>query len=391
MLSQKIALYNGLTGPKESIEKKIALQEFEKGFQILESSRFVQDDKFITADLFSREGGVKTLTLNYLKINNSPQDSGLENVRDFSLKVLNAYDAFTKEVQREAEKDFSWGEKLELFFYLLTLVILFFEVVYIFRPLLMSMEKTFDELDNSKEAVVHLSNLSSLGESISTLGHEISNPLTVIKLTNQAINKELTSNGKGNEALSKKSSAIAIQVERIEKTIDTIRNLSRKSGSDPYISFHISKIIEEALCLHTNRIKNNYINLIDNSVNFQGLIDCRPGELVQVVSNLIGNAIDSLIEANITDPKIEIRLREEGDLFYLCILDNGPGVTSEHIDKIFQAFYTTKPQGKGTGLGLSISKQIIENHGGQIYINKAISNSCFELRMPLKKQIVGVS
>jgi signal transduction histidine kinase len=113
--------------------------------------------------------------------------------------------------------------------------------------------------------------------------------------------------------------------------------------------------------------------------------------MVQVVSNLIGNAIDSLIEANIPEPKIEIRLREEGDLLFLCVMDNGPGVSSEHFDKIFQSFYTTKPQGKGTGLGLSISKQIIENHGGEIYINKEISNSCFELKIPLKKQVAGAS
>jgi signal transduction histidine kinase len=130
---------------------------------------------------------------------------------------------------------------------------------------------------------------------------------------------------------------------------------------------------------------------LNNSQGSDDRIDCRPGEMVQVVSNLIGNAGDSLIESKVLSPQIEIRLREEGSLLYLCIIDNGPGVSSEHCDKIFESFYTTKAQGKGTGLGLSISKQIIENHGGQIYINKQISYSCFELKLPLKHTIAGAS
>ena len=112
-------------------------------------------------------------------------------------------------------------------------------------------------------------------------------------------------------------------------------------------------------------------------------IECYPGRLSQVFMNILANAIDALEEAEFrkqnlegisesgktsTPPTIWIRTGViDNQRVEIRISDNGPGIPKEIQEKLFQAFFTTKPFGKGTGLGLSISHEIVvEKHGGQL-------------------------
>lgn len=111
--------------------------------------------------------------------------------------------------------------------------------------------------------------------------------------------------------------------------------------------------------------------------------------------NLLANAIDALDESNQgkTYQEIEqnpntitIRTIAQEDWVQISIKDNGPGMTEESRQKLFKAFFTTKPEGKGTGLGLSISYQIItEKHGGTLdFISQPGEGAEFVIRIPVK-------
>jgi two-component system sensor histidine kinase HupT/HoxJ len=94
-----------------------------------------------------------------------------------------------------------------------------------------------------------------------------------------------------------------------------------------------------------------------------------PGQIQQVITNLVQNAADAT--ENLTEPALTITARIEDDVICILFRDNGPGISEQAMSKIFDPFYTTKPVGKGTGLGLSISYGIIERHGGQLSVSNA--------------------
>jgi signal transduction histidine kinase len=378
MLSQKIALYSHSIESKSESERINAIGEFKKGMREIENSRFMRDG-LITRKIFFDDQGTRNLSLNFLETSES---GSFDDVKKAAFKVLESYDQLTHEIQREAEKEFLYSNRMELIFYLLTLALLLFEVMFIFRPLLKSIKENFDELESSNDAVIHLSNLSLLGESVSTLGHEIANPLTVIKITAQTIETQDKNKERDNgHELEKKVNTIISQAERIEKMIKSIKGLARKSGQDPYVFEQMSRIIDDALILHANKIKNQNVNIVIHLDEKLEKILCHPGEIVQVISNLVGNAIDAT--GSNANPTIEIASKVQDKTLIINVLDNGTGVSKENVNRIFNSFFTTKSVDKGTGLGLSVAKRIIENHGGKIFLNQNEQRTCFQIELPL--------
>jgi two-component system NtrC family sensor kinase len=124
-----------------------------------------------------------------------------------------------------------------------------------------------------------------------------------------------------------------------------------------------------------------------------------PGELRQVVSNLIVNAIDALATMG---SELAIRVRrchrwDTGDSGVRVIIsDDGPGIPSEHRSHLFQSFYTTKGE-QGTGIGLWISRSIVNKHGGTLRMRTSVSpgrsGTCFSVFLPLAQatEVANVS
>jgi len=103
------------------------------------------------------------------------------------------------------------------------------------------------------------------------------------------------------------------------------------------------------------------------------------GELNQVWTNLIDNAIDALPAGG----KLAISTRKEGDWVSVAISDNGIGIPAEHLSQIFEPFFTTKPMGKGTGLGLDIVNRIMMHHNADIQVKSEPGNTVFTLLFPI--------
>jgi two-component system, NtrC family, sensor kinase len=192
-------------------------------------------------------------------------------------------------------------------------------------------------------------------------------------------------------------SSIKIGSGRLKKIISALRNFSHVDEAIQRPA-DIHECLDNTLLILGSRIRN-FVEVVKHYGDLP-LINCYAGQLSQVFTNLIGNAVDALSEQSNSSPKpnwnpcIEIStslLKREipGDRrtqwVAIAIHDNGSGISVELQSRIFETFFTTKPIGKGTGLGLAISRQIIvEKHAG--YLNLAsdsISGTTFEVLLPI--------
>jgi signal transduction histidine kinase len=165
-------------------------------------------------------------------------------------------------------------------------------------------------------------------------------------------------------------SSMKIGANRIKEIVVSLRNFSRLGESEKK-PVDIHNGIESTLLILNNRLKENSnrdeIQVIKKYSELP-LVDCYARQLNQVFMNIISNAIDAMEEFNQPPQHLMIQISTQminSDWVAIRIIDNGPGIPKEVIQKIYDPFFTTKPVGKGTGLGMAISHQIVvEKHGG---------------------------
>ena len=245
--------------------------------------------------------------------------------------------------------------------------------------------------------------LSSLGRMIAGIAHEINNPINFIygNLSSaktyindlfdllQTYKVEFPDPNPAIEAkkedidfefiaedLPKLINSIEFGAERTREIIRSLKDFSRLDNCEPQ-SVNLHACIDSTLLILQNRLKKG-IQVICNYGEIQP-VRGYTGLLYQVFMNLLINAIDALEEKVAQDrqfvPVITINTESmNSDWVVVRIADNGPGITIENQDKIFDTFFTTKPRGIGTGLGLAITRQIVvEKHGGQLTFNSTLN------------------
>jgi signal transduction histidine kinase len=147
-------------------------------------------------------------------------------------------------------------------------------------------------------------------------------------------------------------------------------------------------LTEAAIRIHRGVIEAKNIRLVKDLPD--GLVaEVRGGEILQVVSNLVTNALDALPRGG----TLHVRLRQHRDEAQLLIADNGNGIRKAIFGRIFEPFFTTKEEA-GTGLGLAFSKRIVEGHGGRIGLRSSVrpgkSGTLFKIVLPLGKPRPGI-
>ncbi len=277
------------------------------------------------------------------------------------------------------------------------------------------LNSTLTELKKTQTHLVQSEKMSSLGQMVAGIAHEINNPVNFIfanlphttKYTTDLL--ELVSLYKQafpeippeiedfateieldfiEEDLPQMLNSMKIGTERIRNIVLSLRNFSRLDESEKKLA-DIHEGIDNTLLLLSNRIKNG-IYVVKHYGDVP-LLECYPSQLNQVFMNLLSNAIDALFESNRRDKIITIStalLRENGAKFIqVAIADNGPGIPEKIKDQIFNPFFTTKPVGKGTGLGLAISyKIVVDGHGGTINISTPPGRGTeFSVKIPFHK------
>lgn len=259
------------------------------------------------------------------------------------------------------------------------------------------------DLKETQTQLIHTEKMSSLGQLIAGIAHEINNPINFIygnlSYTRTYINELLELillyqeyATEPHDAIAQKLEEIELEflredlpkiltsmnmgTERIRQLVLSLKNFSRLDEAQRK-PVNIHEGIESTLLILQHRLKPKSdrpgISIVKEYGNLP-LVECYAGQLNQVFMNVLSNAIDAVETEPYSKPcQITIRtaLQEEGNVPHavIAIADNGSGIPAAVKEKIFDPFFTTKPVGKGTGLGLSICHQIVvEKHGGQLKI-----------------------
>ncbi|MGB3508103.1 MAG: PAS domain S-box protein [Microcoleaceae cyanobacterium] len=289
------------------------------------------------------------------------------------------------------------------------------------RERALQLEKTLKELQNTQAQLVQAEKMSSLGQMVAGIAHEINNPITfiygnilhtnnytrdIVKLLQlyrqhyQDPVPEIQDFAEHCEVdfliedLPKILDSMNMGANRIRELVLSLRNFSRLDESEmKKVDIHSG--IDSTLLILQHRLKpvekKQAITIIKEYGELPK-IECSAGQLNQVFMNLIANAIDALDGQEIpgvitikTEVKKELTEQVSRDLLKISISDNGPGIDPLVQQRMFDPFFTTKPVGKGTGLGLSISHQIVvEKHRGELKCrNNNNGGTVFEILIPI--------
>ena len=273
-------------------------------------------------------------------------------------------------------------------------------------------------LKESEAQLIQSEKMSSLGQMVAGVAHEINTPLAYVKNSLGTVNERLPQimaaiahsekllaqlrAGKADpEGLNRQfaqTSTLLVQLNQqkvlselgdlvkdglygigeMAEIVGNLKDFSRLDRSK-VTSFNLNDGLASSLGLARHMLKTVKVDRLFGEIP---TITCAPSQINQVFLNLITNAAQALPPSG---GEITLTTRAEGDGVAVEVADNGKGITPEVLPKIFDPFFTTKEVGKGTGLGLSISYKIVQQHGGRIEVASEVGKGTrFTVWLPLK-------
>ncbi|MEM9264046.1 MAG: ATP-binding protein [Cyanobacteria bacterium P01_F01_bin.13] len=271
------------------------------------------------------------------------------------------------------------------------------------------LSNTLKELKATQAQLIQSEKMSSLGQMIAGIAHEINNPISFVQGNIDPlreyfqdlldlINTYQAEYPETSEAILKKQEEIDLDfllddldkllgsmnlgAERVHEIVKSLRNFSRLDEATVK-DVDIHEGIDSTLLILNNRIKHE-VTVVKKYGDLP-LVRCFPAQLNQVFTNIIVNSLDALSDADRDRKKLKIITRmTDKNHVQILICDNGPGIPREIRKKIFDPFFTTKPVGKGTGLGLGICFRIIQQHQGNIRVRSKLGKGTeFVITLPI--------
>jgi len=234
------------------------------------------------------------------------------------------------------------------------------------------------------EQVAYLSEALRRAEERATTGqlalevmHEVKNPLEALGHLTYLARIDADDPGK-----------VRKYMEMAEEQMATLRHvashtlgLARTSPAPKPVD--VTMLAEAALRIHQRRMDERHVTLVKEMTE-GAVAEVYTGEILQVISNLLVNALEAVPPHGV----LHVRVKRRNGEVDVVVADNGHGIPAEHIEAIYEPFFTTRADNGGTGLGLALTKKIIDRHGGRIRVRTSVrpgkSGTMFRVSLPLK-------
>jgi PAS domain S-box-containing protein len=236
------------------------------------------------------------------------------------------------------------------------------------------------EMKNIQIQMVQTAKMSTLGEMASGIAHEINNPLAIIRGHAEILKSALDAGKIDPERIALASRKIDQTCVRIARIIGSLKAFARDGESEPTSPVLASRIQADAIELCQARLRSHGVKFHFEPIPDSIVLECRSVQLTQVLLNLLNNAFDACLTANVK--WVSIGVADLGDTVEFSVSDGGSPIPPEIQERMMLPFFTTKEVGKGTGLGLSISKSIVEGHRGVLLLDSSSLDTRFVFRIP---------
>ena len=223
--------------------------------------------------------------------------------------------------------------------------------------------------------------LSSIGLLAAGVAHEVNTPLAVIASYTQMLTKQMSGDVRMVPVLEK----ITQQSFRASEIVNSLLNFSRTSGTER-TSVDLNRLLRETVNLIDHQLKTAKISVDLDLQPELAMVQGNQGKIQQVLLNLMLNAKDAMFQAS--NSRLSITTYSLDERVVVKIQDTGSGISEEHLQRIYDPFFTTKTkpregEHKGTGLGLAVTYGIMQEHGGKIHVQSSLGiGTTFELEFP---------
>jgi two-component system NtrC family sensor kinase len=246
------------------------------------------------------------------------------------------------------------------------------------RPVMQVRLREVEAEKNISQMVRRAEKMSSLGQLIAGVAHELNNPLAVVLGYAQLLTKHPVDDETVNSNLQR----IVHETERASKIVRDLLLFARPC--EPQMTVvDLNKLVANVFDIRQRDLERYSVELHQHLQ--PGLTNTKadPIQLEQVLNNLITNALHAMAN-NQTPRLLTVATAENSHFIHISIADSGCGIPPDVMGKMFEPFFTTKPVGKGTGLGLSISRSILEEHHGRLWAESEVGKGAtFHLEIPI--------
>lgn len=232
---------------------------------------------------------------------------------------------------------------------------------------LLSKVRTSQEtLHKAQAELAHVTRVMAMGELASSIAHEINQPLAAIVNNGSACLRWLTGDSPNLDEAREAAQHIIRDGKRAGDVITRIRAILRKTGMEK-TRLDVNQTIQEvALLLHNEAARKEVSLRLDLDDSLPQALGDRV-QLQQVILNLVMNGIEAIAATTVQSRDLLVSTQQhEADKVLIAVRDSGLGIAQDEMEKVFDAFYTTKSQ--GLGMGLAISRTIVEDHGGRLWV-----------------------
>ena len=242
-----------------------------------------------------------------------------------------------------------------------------------------------EELLQTRAELARFGRVAILGELTASIAHELNQPLAGLVSSGDACRRWLSNQPPNIERANQSLNRIIRDADRARMVVDRVRGLAKNSPPQN-TAVNVREAVREIILIARGEVERSQIRLETQFAEDVVLIWADRVQFQQVCLNLIVNAIEAL--RNIETPK-KLLLRTERDASdsttTVTIADTGAGIDPKNLENIFNAFYTTKPD--GMGMGLAISRSIVEAHGGQLWASGNVPHGArFQFTIPLYRE-----